>query len=81
MPNGIVNNNHAYDREMKLSEWRGYMKKAVEDINDEIKDLKIVMEDVRKSQISQQIRVATISGGFALAVTIVTILISSAIMG
>ena len=79
MSNGTNNNNHAYDREMKLSEWRGYIKKAVEDINGDVKELKEIVEDIRKAQVAQQIKTATISGGLALVVTIVTILISSAI--
>ena len=92
MPNGIINNgNKIFEREMKLSEWRGYMKKAVEDINDDVKDLKHdfnkdikelkdALEEIRRAQVAQQMKVAGISSGLALVITIVTILISNAIV-
>lgn len=52
-----------YDKwDMKVAEWRGYTLKALEDLNDNIIELKEEIKEIKKSNIRRDKRIYIMSG-------------------
>jgi len=71
------------DWDMEMSKWRGYVVRALEDSNIELKEIKAAIKccDDKIDKFNDrltllQVKVATISGTVALIVTLVTTLLS-----
>lgn len=58
------------ERWMKIAEWRGKTYQALEDINDELKEIKQDIKDVKKQNIKRDIRTAEIAGGIAVIIVV-----------
>ena len=62
-----------YDEwDMKVSEWRGYTLKALEDMNKEFGIMQTKLEEIDDKLTGMRIKVAAIGGTTGLIVTIVT---------
>ena len=56
---------------IKIAEWRGYTLKALEDIDDELKNIHVEMVELRKQNSKRDIRVAGIAGGISTLVVVI----------
>ena len=75
MPNP---NNSVLDRALKQAEWRGYTLKALEDMNGELKEIKLAQKelDIKIEALNDrltnvQIKMASVAATLALIVSIV----------
>ncbi len=74
------------DWDMEMSKWRGYVVRALEDSNTELKEIKEAIRccDDKIDKFNDrltllQVKMATISGTVAVIVTLVTMLLSKVI--
>jgi hypothetical protein len=95
------NNNTTLDGEgngfkLKVSEWRGYVGRALEDINEETKDINNKIDTLRKEDLKEvkddikeiqkqltllRVKVATIGAAAGTLTSILTLIISKLITG
>ena len=59
----------------EAAEWKGYVKRALEDIDSGLKDLDEKVEDIRKCVNNNKVRIAAISGTVSLIVTLIVFLV------
>jgi hypothetical protein len=57
--------------DMKVSEWRGYTLKALEDMNKELSSVQIELKGINEKLTGMRLKVAAIGGTTGLIVTIV----------
>lgn len=57
--------------DLKLAEWRGYTLKALEGINEEIKEIKSDIKDIKTRNNKRDIRTAEIAGSLSILIMVI----------
>ena len=60
---------------MKSADWQGYMRRAVEDMGQDVKEIKKSISDLNKQMTKIKVKVASIGAGVSLVTTILIFLI------
>jgi len=68
--------NSDFDRWMKIAEWRGESVRALEDIEKELKEIKMDIKKIREHNRDRDWKTAYIAGGMAIIVSIITLVLS-----
>lgn len=67
--------NDDFDRWIKLAEWRGETVRALEDIDNQLIEIKVDIKDIKKHNRERDWKTAYIAGSMAIIVSVITIIL------